>query len=69
MSKWRYGCGKPVTQYVPTYSHYREVPGECGQTAFDGSVLQCESCEVEHPVDVPNEDEDDMAWFERQEEE
>ena len=45
-SKWRYGCGKNMSAFVPKGYGYKEIPVECGSTAYDGSVNQCEKCEI-----------------------
>jgi hypothetical protein len=38
------GCGKRMTQMVPTQYHYKEVPAKCGQTSIHGSQLLCNDC-------------------------
>jgi hypothetical protein len=45
-SKWRYGCGKKMSAFVPKGYGYKEIPVECGSTAYDGSVNQCEKCKI-----------------------
>ena len=44
MSRWTYGCGCKLTVYVPRGYTYRPITVECGSTAVDGGVNQCESC-------------------------
>lgn len=44
MSKWNYGCGCKTSIYVQHRYSYREVTVECGSTAPDGGVNQCEAC-------------------------
>ena len=66
MSKWRHGCGKKFTVFVPRGYSYREMEVECGSTAYDGGVNQCGECDHK-PMPVPDEDESDMDYFERTE--
>lgn len=44
MSRWNWGCGCRMTVYVPRGYSHREINVECGSTAYDGGVNQCESC-------------------------
>jgi hypothetical protein len=39
------GCGKKITQMVPTKYSYKEVPAKCGQTGLYGYPIFCEECE------------------------
>lgn len=67
MSKWRFGCGKPMTVFTHSERRgYREHKVECGSTAFDGGVNQCDECERKYPVKSPLDDESDLDWFDRQ---
>ena len=66
-SKWRYGCGKKMSAFVPKGYGYKEIPVECGSTAYDGSVNQCEKCEITKAQprvhdygDVEHMDDDDI---------
>jgi hypothetical protein len=66
MSKWRFGCGCNIEVTVQRgYGHTIKVV-ECGSTAYDGGINQCEECEIEHPYSMPDEDEGDLEWFDRQ---
>jgi hypothetical protein len=67
MSKWAFGCGKKIEVVVP-HGRYdsRAITVECGSSAHDGGVNQCDACEKNHPVSDPYEDEGDMEWFDRQ---
>lgn len=44
MSRWRFGCGKKITVYVPKGWDYRPIKVECGSTSHWGGVNQCEHC-------------------------
>jgi len=57
-SKWKYGCGKAITTYVPRGHGYKEVSAECGSTAYDGSVNQCDDCAAKIPQPSPHEEDD-----------
>lgn len=50
MSKWRYGCGKKFEICVQHGYGYREITVECGSTAIDGGVNQCDECEKRDPM-------------------
>lgn len=39
------GCGKDITQLVPTRYSYKEVPAKCGQTGIYGDPIFCDRCE------------------------
>jgi len=39
------GCGKAITQIVPTRYSAKEVPATCGQTGYYGYPLFCDECE------------------------
>jgi len=64
-SKYRFGCGRPVEVFIPRGFTYAGVMRECGSTAHDGGINQCEACEAVHPYSMPGDDESDMDWFER----
>jgi hypothetical protein len=44
MSRWRYGCGRPMEVYVPRGYDYKPVTVQCGSTAHHGGVNQCGDC-------------------------
>ena len=64
--KYRFGCGKTITVYVPRGWDYRPIEMPCGSTSHDGGINQCESCEKRSPYSMPYEDESDTDWLERQ---
>lgn len=66
MSSWRFGCGLPITVYIPKGFSYVERTVECGSTAYDGNVNQCDDCAEKYPLSAVRDDEGDMEWFERQ---
>ena len=66
MAKYRFGCGKVISVYVPRGWDYREIKRECGSTGHDGGINQCDECESKYPYSMPYEDESDMDWLERQ---
>jgi hypothetical protein len=66
MSKWAFGCGKQIDAVIPYRGDWKAITVECGSTAHDGGVNQCDACEEKHPVSDPYEDEGDMEWFDRQ---
>ena len=68
MSKWRFGCGKKFETAIPTRYSCKLITVECGSTSHTGGVNQCDECAEKHPVSEPQEDEGDMEWFERQNE-
>jgi hypothetical protein len=39
------GCGKEITQNVPTKYSYRQVPAKCGQIGIYGDPIFCDDCE------------------------
>jgi hypothetical protein len=65
MSKWEFGCGKKITVFIPSGYAYKPRERECGSTAHDGGVNQCDDCEKQHPVPAPYADESDADWYER----
>lgn len=65
-NKWTHGCGKSIEVFVPHGYTYRGVMRECGSTAHDGGINQCDKCESKHPYSMPHEDESDLDWNERQ---
>ena len=65
--EWRYGCGQPVTVYVPRKWDFKPMVFKCGSTSYTGGINQCEECATKHSVSEPREDESDMDWFERTE--
>ena len=67
MSKWRHGCGKPVTVYIPKGWDYVARERECGSTAIDGGVNQCDECAATGSMPPAREDESDMDYVERTE--
>jgi hypothetical protein len=38
------GCGKGITQVVPTRFDYKQVPATCGQTGYYGDPIFCADC-------------------------
>lgn len=42
------GCGKAITQTVPTRFSYKEVPAKFGQTGIYGDPIFCEQCEKKY---------------------
>lgn len=63
MSRWRFGCGEKITVWVPRGLDYRELEVECGSTAHDGGVNQCERCANDpsrRPPRVPDYGDDDL---------
>jgi hypothetical protein len=67
-SSYRFGCGRDIEVVVPSGYGHRVIKARCGTTAHDGGVNQCGKCEVNHPYSMPDEDEGDMEWYDRQEE-
>jgi hypothetical protein len=65
MSKYRFGCGKEIEVFVPRGFSYVSIMRECGSTAHDGGINQCERCEA-RAYSMPGEDESDMDWYERE---
>ena len=65
MSGWVYGCGQPVTIYVPRKWDFKPMVFKCGSTSYTGGVNQCQECATKHSVPLPYEDEGDMEWHER----
>lgn len=62
MSKWRFGCGKKITVWIPRGMTGHELQVECGSTAVDGGVNQCRHCESERPAPAGREDETDDEY-------
>lgn len=44
MSRWKYGCGRKFERAIPTRYSSRLITVECGSTAHDGGVNQCDAC-------------------------
>ena len=66
MTKYRFGCGKAIEVFVPRGFRYVPMMRECGSTAHDGGINQCEECEETRTYSLPGEDESDMDWYERE---
>ena len=67
MSRWRHGCGKKFDIDIELDGRFRAITVECGSTAMDGGVNQCDDCEKRDPMPPAYEDEGDMEYFERTE--
>ena len=65
MSKWNHGCGETIEVYVPRGYDYKARNVECGSTAYDGGVNQCDACAAKYTPPLPYEDEGDMEYSER----
>lgn len=65
-SKWRFGCGKEFIRHIPRGYGYKAIKVECGSTAYDGNVNQCDVCAEKYPVSPVRDDESDLEWFDRQ---
>jgi len=61
-----YGCGKKITVYIPTKYSHKEIEVDCGSTAYNGGINQCDDCASRTgPIPLPYEDEGDMEWDDR----
>jgi hypothetical protein len=56
-----------VTVFVERGHFYKEMTVECGSTAYDGGINQCDDCEADDPMPAAREDESDAEYFERTE--
>lgn len=52
-SRWRYGCGKPVTIAIPHGWDYKTVDRPCGSTGLKGAVVQCDICAANPALTPP----------------
>ncbi len=41
-------CHKPMTTFVPSGFHYREITVRCGSTSPDGTPFLCDECAEKH---------------------
>lgn len=62
MSKWRFGCGKKFSTWVPRGYDYKEIKVECGSTSPSGDPYQCDDCYDKH--EHVNFREDAREWGE-----
>lgn len=65
MSKYRFGCGETIEVSVPRGFDYVTIMRECGSTAHHGGINQCYVCEAKHIYSMPEDDESDSDWYER----